>query len=205
VVTFAPTAEAVLRCARVLIIGGGYNGFSYADIATVVGIRKASIHHHFPTKLDLVRALVKQYREEAEIGFAAIERDIAEPLDQITSYTGYWESCIGDPETGFCLCALLATQMPVLPEEIVQEVQAYFQALSNWLASALDRGAQQGSIVLSTDARSEAETLMAVVHGAMMSARAYGDPLVFATITRLAIDRLRPQTVSGEGDTFHPK
>ncbi len=30
-------------------MSGGYNGFSYADIAEVVGIRKTSIHHHFPT------------------------------------------------------------------------------------------------------------------------------------------------------------
>ncbi|MET0452229.1 MAG: TetR/AcrR family transcriptional regulator, partial [Mycobacterium sp.] len=185
------TVDAILRCARTSIIAGGYNGFSYADIAAVVGIRKASIHHHFPTKVDLVRTLVKQYREEAEIGIADLERNIADPLDQIDSYVGYWESCIGAPETSYCLCALLATQIPVLPDEIVFEIRAYFRALSAWLASALERGARQGGITLAASARSEAETLMAVVHGAMLSARAYGDPQVFATISRPAIDRLR--------------
>jgi TetR/AcrR family transcriptional repressor of nem operon len=38
------TSDAILACARALIASGGYNGFSYADIADVVGIRKASIH-----------------------------------------------------------------------------------------------------------------------------------------------------------------
>ena len=64
------TADDILQCARSLIIAGGYNGFSYADIAEVVGIRKASIHHHFPTKADLVRILAARYREEAEAGIA---------------------------------------------------------------------------------------------------------------------------------------
>ncbi len=190
-VTAAPTAEAILRSARSSIIAGGYNGFSYADIAAVVGIRKASIHHHFPTKVDLVRALVKNYRLEAEAGIAEIERHVSDPLDQLRSYTGYWESCIGDPETSYCLCALLATQIPVLPDEIVFELRAYFRALSAWLTSVLERGARQGSITLTDDAHSEAEALMATVHGAMLSARAYGDPQVFAAITQPVIDGLR--------------
>jgi len=189
-VTAPSTAELILRCARSSIIAGGYNGFSYADIAAAVGIRKASVHHHFPTKIDLVRTLVKQYREEAETGIAEIERHVADPLDQLRSYTGYWESCIGNPESSYCICALLATQIPVLPDEIVFEVRAYFRSLSAWLTSVLERGARQGSITVTDDARSEAEVLMAAVHGAMLSARAYGDPHVFAAITRPLIDRL---------------
>jgi TetR/AcrR family transcriptional repressor of nem operon len=190
------TVEAILRCARSSIVAGGYNGFSYADIAAVVGIRKASIHHHFPTKVDLVRTLVKQYRGEAEAGIAQIERNVADPLDQLRSYAGYWESCIGDPETSYCVCALLATQIPVLPEEIVLEVRAYFRALSAWLTSVLERGARQGSITLTDDAHSEAEALMATVHGAMLAARAYGDPQAFGAITGPAIDRLRSREAS---------
>jgi TetR/AcrR family transcriptional repressor of nem operon len=184
------TPEAILRTARTSIITGGYNGFSYADIASVVGIRKASIHHHFPTKVDLVRTLVKQYREEAEMGLALIERDVPDPLGQLRGYTGYWESCIGDPETSYCLCALLATQIPVLPDEIVVEIRGYFQALSAWLTAVLERGVRQGSIALTKDAHAEAEALMATVHGAMSSARVYGDPKLFGAIVGPVIDRL---------------
>ena len=185
------TADAILQCAHSSIVAGGYSGFSYADIAAVVGIRKASIHHHFPTKGDLVRTLVKQYREQAEAGLAAMEHDAPDALEQLRAFTGFWEACIGAPETSYCLCALLATQIPVLPDEIVLELRAYFRALSAWLESALERGVRQGIIALTDSAHAEAEALMATVHGAMSSARAYGDPEVFATITRPAIDRLR--------------
>ena len=48
--------EEIIRVAQSLIIAGGYNAFSYADISKVVGIQNASIHHHFPSKVDLVVA-----------------------------------------------------------------------------------------------------------------------------------------------------
>ncbi|MFX7090649.1 TetR/AcrR family transcriptional regulator, partial [Acinetobacter baumannii] len=83
----------MLACARTLIIAGGYNGFSYADVAEVVGIRKPSIHHHFASKVDLVRTLVSRYREEAVAGLSALERNIPDPRDQLKAYVGYWEAC----------------------------------------------------------------------------------------------------------------
>ncbi len=184
------TSDEILRCARTLIIAGGYPGFSYADISEVVGIRKASIHHHFPSKTDLVRTLVARYRDEAEAGIAKLERHNPEPVDQLRAYTGFWENCIGDATMSFCVCALLASETPVLPPDIVVEIRAYFRALSAWLTSVMERGARRGTLVLSGTPRSEAEAFMATVHGAMLSARAYGDPLVFAAITRPLIEKL---------------
>lgn len=31
----------------------GFNAFSYSDLANEIGIKKASIHYHFPSKMDL--------------------------------------------------------------------------------------------------------------------------------------------------------
>jgi TetR/AcrR family transcriptional repressor of nem operon len=183
-------ADDVLRCARSLIIRGGYNGFSYADISKVVGIRNASIHHHFPSKADLVRTLVAQYRAEAEAGLAALERNVTDPREQLRAYIGYWEACITDGTAPFCVCALLATEIPVLPEAVALEVRAHFRNLSRWLASVLKRGAAQGRLRLVGTAKGDAEMFMATVHGAMLSARAYGDAAVFGAITRPLLDRI---------------
>lgn len=187
------TYDDILRSARALLIEGGYNGFSYADIAKVVGIRNASIHHHFPTKSELVRTLVARYREEAEAGIAELERQVPAPADQLRAYIGYWEACITDASAPFCVCALLAGQIPVLPEEIVLEVRAHFRALSAWLTSVLERGARQGDLHLTGTAKAEAEAFMASVHGAMLSARAYGDPGIFGVVTHPLLERLTNQ------------
>ncbi|MCB4771248.1 TetR/AcrR family transcriptional regulator [Ancylobacter sp. Lp-2] len=177
------TSDDILACARALIVAGGYNGFSYADIANVVGIRKASIHHHFPSKVDLVRTLIARYREEAKAGMARLELQVSDPVEQLRSYVGYWEACIADASAPFCVCALLASQLPVLPEGVVVEVRAHFRSLSEWLTSVLERGAQHGQLQLTNSPHAEAEAFMATVHGAMLSARAYGDPKIFAVVT----------------------
>jgi TetR/AcrR family transcriptional regulator, transcriptional repressor for nem operon len=185
------TADEIIRCARSLILAGGYNAFSYADISEVVGIRKASIHHHFPSKSDLVRSLVAQYREEAGEGLAALKRHHPKPADQLRAYVGFWAACFADAGSAFCVCALLASEIPVLPEEIVLEVRAHFRALSAWLASVLEQGIEEGAIGrLSGTAQSEAEAFMATVHGAMLSARAYNDASLFDRITQPLVERL---------------
>ena len=184
------TADAILACSRALIVKGGYNGFSYADIADVVGIRKASIHHHFPTKAGLVKALVAFYRVDVEQGIGKLERAVADPLAQLDAYIAYWKACIGDASAPFCVCALLAVELPVLPEEVALQVRQHFLFLSGWLTSVLERGVAEGAIALAGPPRVEAEAFMASVHGAMLSARTYGDSGIFGTIMDQQLARL---------------
>jgi len=47
------TYDSLLDLADTLIQENGFQGFSYADLAAGLGIRKASIHYHFPTKTEL--------------------------------------------------------------------------------------------------------------------------------------------------------
>ena len=109
---------------------------------------------------------------------------MSDPLGKLRAYLGYWEKCLSDGSDPFCLCAQLASEIPELPEEITLEVRSHFRFLSSWLASVFERGKKTESIRLSHSPRVEAEMLMAVVHGAMLSARAYGDGKIFAAITQ---------------------
>lgn len=48
------TRDKILDVADDLVQRVGLNAMSYTHISDAVGIRKASIHHHFPRKEDLV-------------------------------------------------------------------------------------------------------------------------------------------------------
>ena len=45
--------EALLKVAEDKVRKGGYNNFSFREIANEVGIKSASVHYHFKTKADL--------------------------------------------------------------------------------------------------------------------------------------------------------
>jgi TetR/AcrR family transcriptional repressor of nem operon len=187
------TSEKILDVAQALIVAGGYNGFSYADISDTVGIRKASIHHHFPTKAELVSVLLERYAKQAETGLAFVAANIENPADQLQAYIGHWQTCILDASEPFCVCAMLASEIQLLPEDVASRVRRHFENLSQWLASVLKAGAEQGIFRLAGAPQDEAQILMASVHGAMLSARAFANPDIFTAIVGPQMARIMVQ------------
>ncbi|KWV60991.1 TetR family transcriptional regulator [Bradyrhizobium macuxiense] len=184
------TSEKILDVAQSLIVAGGYNAFSYADISDAIGIRKASIHHHFPTKAELVSALVDRYRQQAEQGLKSLQEHSSSPAEQLQSYLNFWQTCIRDASLPFCVCAMLAGEMPILPDEVSSRVRAHFHSLARWLTSVLRAGAEQHLFQLDRPPEDEAQMLMASVHGAMLSARAFNDPELFVAIVNAQTAKL---------------
>ena len=175
------TRSQILGAARELIAERGYNGFSYRDIAERVGIRNASIHHHFPAKSDLAVALVREAREQIEAHARELAAAGVGPLEQIEGYTGYWKRCLTENSAAFCIAGMLATELPTLPTVLADEVNAHFVTLVNWFARALDAMGKP---------RDEAKQLVATVYGAMVSARAMRDPNLFGDVVDRALARI---------------
>ena len=53
------TRECIIQTAHRLLLQRGINGFSYRDIAEPLGVKNAAIHYHFPSKMDLIKALIE--------------------------------------------------------------------------------------------------------------------------------------------------
>ena len=179
-----------MKSAEALMIERGYSAFSYADISEAVQIKKPSIHHHFPTKAALAAAVLKKHREKTIEGTEQLDRQIEDPWKRLHVYVQYWEGCIRGRTVPFCVAALMGAELPSLPEEVQAEVRLHFRALSEWLERTLRSGMKAGVIKLQGSAATEAQTLMAVVHGAMLSARATGDCDVFKLVTGATLKRL---------------
>ncbi|WMJ70618.1 TetR/AcrR family transcriptional regulator [Stenotrophomonas sp. 24(2023)] len=186
----SPKAAEIVAYTRTLLEAGGYNSFSYADIAAQVNISKASIHHHFPSKVDLVREVVARYRAEARTGLSLLERQLDNPLGELTAYADYWSTCIAGGTSSFCIGAMLAAELPTLPAEVAVEVRGHFDDLSGWLTTTMERGSARHQLRLQGTPQVEARMFMASVHGAMLAARGLGDPLAFESLVRVAIHRL---------------
>jgi len=184
------TADHIVQTAHTLISDRGYAAFSYADIADIVQISKASIHHHFPTKANLVVSVLKAHRERFIESAELLTQRVEDPYARLQAYIQHWEGCIRDNQRPFCIAALLAAELPGLPEEVRFEVQQHFLELSGWLRKTLDEGVRKRRLKLQGTAEDEAQTFMALVHGAMLSARALGNAAVFHAATSCALQRV---------------
>ncbi|WP_087724423.1 TetR/AcrR family transcriptional regulator [Pandoraea sp. PE-S2T-3] len=190
-VELSPRATEIADHTKQLLAAGGYHGFSYADLSERVNIGKASIHHHFPSKAELVLTVVRRHREQAEAGLAALDQHVPDPTARLSAYTDYWAQCIRDGSMPVCICAMLAAELPMIPKEIADQVRGYFDDLAAWIATVLAAGVAKGQFKLRDSARVESQTFMSTVHGAMLTARALGSADSFQAISQAAIHRLR--------------
>ena len=188
---YSPKAQEIIQRTNELLASGGYNGFSYADIAELVDVRKASIHHHFPAKVDLVKATVAQHRQAMRRGLQLLKESIPDPYARLVAYSRYWADCIQESNPPICICALLAAELPSIPAEVADEVMGHFNDLQTWLAQTMTEGATKGVMRLVEPPAGEAAMFMAAIHGAMLSARATGNALLFWQIAKLSTDRLK--------------
>ena len=105
------TAEQILDLAEMLIQTRGYSAFSYQDIADSLGIRKASIHYHFPSKADLGIAVVDRYVARFGAALVAIAEDPSQTSMAMLDF--YVEPYIGYAKSAdqVCLCGALAGEI----------------------------------------------------------------------------------------------
>lgn len=128
--------DQLLEHASVLIRQRGYNGFSYRDLAELVGVKTSSIHYYFPAKDDLVLEVVRLYREHGQARLAAINTSL--PLaEQARRYVNPLHN--GIELNQICLAGMLSAEVMVLPDTIRTLLQAHFQMNEDWIASLLHR------------------------------------------------------------------
>ncbi|QHN03617.1 TetR/AcrR family transcriptional regulator [Granulicella sp. WH15] len=185
------TASRIRESAHDLMAERGYFGFSYANIAESVGIRKASIHHHYPSKIDLAVATLKESRASLVQAVGGLDHAEADPLRRLKLYIHHLVECIHNNHRPICIAALLSAELPALPDEIQVEVKQHFDFLLLWVKRTLKEGAICGNIQLRRSAEMEAQSFVALVHGAMLSARALGSPALFHSITEGALNSFR--------------
>jgi TetR/AcrR family transcriptional repressor of nem operon len=160
-------AASIMSSAERRIRIGGFDGFSFRDIATDVGVKSSSIHYHFPTKEKLAAAVIRRYA--ARVAKLVDEASADEP-DPIAVWTRAFRSTVRS-RTHMCPAAVLGAGAMNLPAEVATEVKAFF-------AMCLDKLEAAG---LATDA---AAAFLSTITGALLLANATGDPTVFDRATK---------------------
>lgn len=142
--THSDTRDSLMRTAESLLRSKGYAAFSYADLAEAVGIRKASIHHHFPAKEDLGLAVVQAYVERMVQSYDDICHRHSSVEVRLAAFADWFMA--GAKEGRLPLCGALAAEMAVLPPRLQALTRNFFRIQLQWLQKVLDEGADTSQI-----------------------------------------------------------
>jgi TetR/AcrR family transcriptional repressor of nem operon len=170
-------ANAIVDAAERRIRIGGFNGFSFREIAADVGVKSSSVHYHFPTKENLAAAVVHRYTDELA---TLIDKASATEPDPIKVWTAAFRGTLHS-EDRMCPCMVLGATSLDLPPEVASEVKRFF-------STCLDKLMAGGLLI------DEANEFLATITGAMVVATALSDLTAFDRATSELSSKPAPDT-----------
>jgi TetR/AcrR family transcriptional repressor of nem operon len=189
------TADRMLDLAERLVQTRGFNGFSYADIASALDVTKASLHYHFPTKAELGRRLIERYSDAFTSALVALDESGVGALDKLRAYVEIYAGVLRNER--MCLCGMLAADYATLPEPMKSAVTHFFEVNERWLAAVLEQGRVAGELHFAGPPLEVARLLVSSLEGAMLVARSFNEVSRFQWIAdRLLTDLSAAESVS---------
>jgi TetR/AcrR family transcriptional regulator, transcriptional repressor for nem operon len=170
----------------------GYAGFSYADLAEAVGIRKPSIHHHFPFKEDLGVEIVDVYTARFKDRLARIWTEFDTVHERLSAYSELYREGLAVGEG--CLCGVLASEVSGLPPAMRSRVEQFFALNIEWLQQTLLDGVKAHGKRRIEAARQRARMILSTLQGAVFLALATNKPEAFDSAVGGLLSILQSET-----------
>lgn len=166
--------EAILASARQIAQSHGYSGLNFRDLAAQVGIKAASIYHHFPSKAGLGAAVARRYWEDTKSELDTLLDDSRDPISALREYPKIFRRSL-ESDNRLCLCSFMSAEYDDLPQEVTAEVQTFAEINVAWISKALvAAGAARPE-----NSNAEARAIFAAVAGAQLMARSRSDISLF--------------------------
>lgn len=165
--------EAILTAARRTAQAHGYGGLNFRDIGAEVGIKAASIYHHFPSKGDLGAAVAKRYWEDTAADLEALSTAHSDPKKALRAYPRLFRRSL-EEDNRMCLCGFMGAEYDDLPDSVKTEVQTFADVNVAWLARML-----AAASIPAKQHETRARAIFAAVNGAQLMARSRADLKLF--------------------------
>jgi len=178
------TKNEILDLAENLLLDRGFNGFSYADISSVLGIKNAAVHYYFPSKSDLGIAVIQRAKSrfmDWTRGERMAGRSAAEKLE------AFFRLYLRFLEAGqqVCLGGALETDYKTLPAEMQDETQKFASTFLVWMEGVLEEGRERGIFSFPGKAKDQAIVILSSLQGALQMTRAAGPSCLHVAMAQI--------------------
>jgi TetR/AcrR family transcriptional repressor of nem operon len=177
------TKDRILTTARELFHGRSYADVGIKEICTLAKVQKGSFYHFFPSKQDLVMAVIDDMADDWAHGFVAEAFDEELPpierLEYMVDAIYYWQKAAKNLEGRMpgCLFGNLALEVSTRDEVIRSRLNAVFAKASARFHKALDQAVEEGAIP-PLDSEATATAMLAYLEGVILLAKTRNDPEV---------------------------
>ncbi|KVD47154.1 transcriptional regulator [Burkholderia sp. ABCPW 11] len=175
--TGSNSKENILAAATRVAQAHGYGGLNFRDLADVVGIKAASVYHHFPSKAELGAAVARRYWEDSAATLEALLAESSDPLQCLRQYPDTFRKALENGNR-MCLCSFMAAESDDLPAAVMKEVQTFADVNVAWLNKVLSAAAVGSAETCEQRARA----IFAAVAGAQLIARSRSDIALYDTL-----------------------
>ncbi len=179
------TKTKILDVAEGLVQRVGLNAMSYQHVSDAVGVRKASIHHHFPKKENLVEALLERCHFSYGDNYQTIVDGAGSAPDKLRQLAAVFAD--GLQKQQLCLVGTISADLNTLSESSRQALEATIQETVNIFVIVFKQGQQEDSLSFSSLAEEAAYAFFSFLLGAQISARACGGEESFRNATEAII------------------
>jgi len=181
------TRDQIMDRAAQLLTSRGFNGFSYRDISSHLGVKNAAIHYHFPAKKDLAIALVDEYRKMLR---SRTSEFMAYGGSALTQLEGFFAFTTKQCDLGRCICPFGAFSVDYsdLPDDLRRATEKFMDETIMWLTRVMEVGRDEGEFSFVGEARSKALTILAALQGARQLARIHGSELLDDVVRQIRQD-----------------
>ena len=196
----AETRERILHLAKDILLRRSFHSFSYQDLADGIGIRKASIHYHFPSKEDLGVALIERIGATMTRWASELKQSHVPPEEKLAAFFRVMRSLL-EQDDKICVFGVLGAEFNALPPRMQAAYGELLEAQQKWLARVLERGRERGVFNLAGTPEEEALIVSSTVQGALQLARASRQPARFDLVVGSLLARLRPAAAAATTST----
>jgi TetR/AcrR family transcriptional repressor of nem operon len=200
--TATDTRSRIVAAAKTRFHSRSYADVGIQEICENAGIQKGSFYHFFPSKRDLVMAVIDEFAEDWATGFVAEAFDPALPpmerIDYLIHAAYFWQKSIKEVHGRMlgCIFGNLALEVSTQDDILRAKLLAIFAAAKSRFKDSLDQAVADGSLA-PLDTALTAEAMLAYLEGVILLAKSQNDPEL---IYRLgpAIKTLRIELSSAE-------
>lgn len=177
----ADTRERILRVAAEAWHSRSFDGIGTAEICRRAEVHKGSFFHFFPTKEDLLLAVLGRYAEQ--VGLRLRQGPFAGDVPPLARFArfmaGQGESAARDLAANGCMkgCPIgnIVLELSTRSPAVQQAAARVFDVMQTVFREALDCAVATGELPPATDTKALAGAVLAFVQGIAVLGKAYGD------------------------------